>query len=184
MLQRLRARRVSRSFLLAGLRRFPPLLVVLLRLLTRSLARLSARGRLYRNSRATSLAQANGNSLLRRARTMFAFPHMLDFFLHKFTRRRRRRLTYAQILFGLLRCLLLWHDACPYCEFPAAYSCELGFIPSARMRTGSAHSSRQFRRYRKVMLLSTEIAVVLHRALEQFVTAVFVSSAVIPQLRH
>jgi hypothetical protein len=42
---------------------------------------------------------------------MLALAHMLDFLMHKFSRRRRRRLAFPQVLSGLFCRRWIWHSA-------------------------------------------------------------------------
>jgi hypothetical protein len=69
----------------------------------------SRRWRRQGNTRASRLAQANCDRLLRRARAVLASSHVLDFLMHEFTGCGSRRLASTKILFRALNRGSGWH---------------------------------------------------------------------------
>lgn len=53
--------------------------------------------------------QANSDRLLRRTRTMFPLPNVMDLFPDKFSGLSRRRFALARVLFGSFQGLSFWH---------------------------------------------------------------------------
>jgi hypothetical protein len=61
-------------------------------------------------SRSPRLGQTNGDRLLWRAGTVFAFPNVFDFFAHKLARLSGRRLAFALIFARAFNWFFFWHN--------------------------------------------------------------------------
>src|SRR5438270_2203273 len=66
-------------------------------------------GRSELDSGAARFGKPNGNSLLRRARSVLALADVVHLLANKLTRLRARRFALALILVCAFQCLLLWH---------------------------------------------------------------------------
>src|SRR5207248_6497538 len=66
-------------------------------------------GRSELDAGAARFGKPNGNSLLRRARSVLALADVMHLFANKFARLSAGRFSLARVFVGAFQCLLLWH---------------------------------------------------------------------------